>query len=481
MPVDPRYKALLIGNGSFAQDPHTLRRLHGPANDVPLLRAALTHPEAGLFAPDNVRTLIDGTQRQVLDAIEQFFREATGGEHLLLYYSGHGCRSERQRNFYLCTSDTRSDRLGSTAISDKTINEIAGESLALKYIFVLDCCHSGGFKGGQMGVDLGVGSGRCLITSCTSDDLSADAPEGSGASAFTRVLAEALTSGEVDADGDGKVLTRELYNYVQPRVYAATRQTVQISADPSFGEAAVACAVPRATARQPAPPPPPPPPERERPVIELSESTLDFPDVPPGEKLRVERIDVVNIGGGTLDWFVESDDPWLKAERKGDSLLVTLDTAQPGLHRGKLTVRDRNGATPKTVRVLLRVLERKSPAPPPAPPEPPPIVPPPNIDAQFVQALQGWWMNNAGAIRIRREGGALVLHDFNLVGLQVGQGAIHVQNNMAHVQGMNSMAGPYSGQLAIQGNMLSASLMVGGQMTTVMFMRQQPWFAGFAG
>ena len=48
--------------------------------------------------------------------------------------------------------------------------------------------------------------------------------------------------------------------------------------------------------------------------------------------------------------------------RKGDSLLVTLDTAQPGLHRGKLTVRDRNGATPKTVRVLLRVLERKSPA-----------------------------------------------------------------------------------------------------------------------
>ena len=74
-----------------------------------------------------------------------------------------------------------------------------------------------------------------------------------------------------------------------------------------------------------------------------------------------------------------------------------------------------------------------------------------------------------------------MLHDFNLVGLQVGQGAIHVQNNMAHVQGMNSMAGPYSGQLAIQGNMLSASLMVGGQMTTVMFMRQQPWFAGFAG
>jgi hypothetical protein len=130
--------------------------------------------------------------------------------------------------------------------------------------------------------------------------------------------------------------------------------------------------------------------------------------------------------------------------------------------------------------VLLQVQEKKA-SPTPPPPEPPVLPPPPpqNHDAAFVQALQGWWMNNAGAIRIRLECGALVLHDFNLLGAQVGQGTIHVQNNTATVQGMSSVAGPYTGQFGIQANMLNASLMIGGQMAHVMFMRQSPWFAGF--
>ena len=34
---DPRYKALLIGCGTFDRDPHKLAALKGPANDVRLL------------------------------------------------------------------------------------------------------------------------------------------------------------------------------------------------------------------------------------------------------------------------------------------------------------------------------------------------------------------------------------------------------------------------------------------------------------
>lgn len=485
MPADPRYKALLIGNGTFDQDPHTLTRLHGPATDLPLLRAALTHEEAGLFAPDNVRHVLDGTQREVLDAIDQFFRDATAGDHLLFYYSGHGW-TDKQENLYLCARDTRSDRLGSTGIPDQTINLIAGESLAQKYIFVLDCCRSGGFKGGQLGQHLAEGSGRCLISACASHELSKDAARAGTPSAFTHVLAEALTNGAVDADGDGVVLTSEIFKYVQPRVRDATKQTVQWSMDKTFGEAAIARTAVAGTKGRPAPVPPPLPPEHARPVIELSESNLEFRDVHAGENLAVERIDVHNVGGGRLDWLCESEEPWIKAERQGDRLLVTLQTAKPGRHRGKITVRDRAGvAAPKVVRVFLHVAEAATP--PPLKPEPLPPVPPPPLvpsashDAAFVQALQGWWMNNAGAIRIRLEGGALVLHDFNQVGLQVGQGTIHVQHGAAHVQGMNSVAGPYSGQFGIQGNMLNASLMVGGQMVHVMFMRQSPWFAAFAG
>ncbi|MBL9190601.1 MAG: caspase family protein [Opitutaceae bacterium] len=479
MPADPRYKALLIGNGSFDQDPHTLTPLHGPATDLPLLFAALTHAETGLFAQDNVRQILDGTQREVLDAIDQFFRDATAGDHLLFYYSGHGW-TDKQENLYLCVRDTRSDRLGSTAIPDQTINLIAGESLAQKYIFVLDCCRSGGFKGGQMGQHLVEGSGRCLITACASHELSKDAMRPGTASAFTQVLAEALTNGAVDADGDGVVLTSEIFKYVQPRVRDATKQTVQWSMDKTFGEAAIARTAVAGTKGRAVPAPEALPPEHARPVIELSETNLEFRDVHAGEKLPVERIDVHNTGGGRLDWLCETEEPWIKAERQADRLHVTLDTAKSGRHRGKITVRDCSGvAAPKVVRVFLHVAEPT--APPPLRPQPPNPPPPPNHDAAFVQALQGWWMNNAGAIRIRLEGGALVLHDFNLVGLKVGQGTIQVQHGAAHVQGVNSVAGPYTGQLGIQGNVLNASLMVGGQMAHVMFMRQSPWFAGFAG
>jgi hypothetical protein len=325
---------------------------------------------------------------------------------------------------------------------------------------------------------LAEGSGRCLITACASHELSRDAARAGAASGFTQVFAEALTSSAVDADGDGVVLTSEIFKYVQPRVRDTTKQTVQWSMDKTFGEAALARATSAGTKGKPEPAPLLPP-EHARPVIELSESSLEFRDVQPGEKLPVERIDVQNVGGGGLDWLCESEEPWIKAERQAGGFLVTLDTSNPGRHRGKITVRDRGGvAAPKVVRVFLHVTE--SNPPPLRPDPPPPLPPPPNHDAAFVQALQGWWMNNAGAIRIRLEGGALVLHDFNLVGLQVGQGTIHVQNNTAHVQGMNSVAGPYSGQFGIQGNMLNASLMVGGQMVNVMFMRQSPWFAGFA-
>lgn len=487
MPADPRYKALLIGNGVFDQDPHTLTRLHGPATDLPMLRAALTHADAGLFDPANVRQILDGTQREVLDAIDQFFRDAVGGDHLLFYYSGHGW-TDKQENLYLCARDTRSDRLGSTGIPDQTINLIAGESLAQKYIFVLDCCRSGGFKGGQLGQHLvSEGSGRCLITACASHELSKDAARAGTASAFTQVLADALTNGAVDADGDGIVLTSEIFKYVQPRVRDATKQTVQWSMDKTFGEAAIARTAVAGTKGRAAPEPPPLSSESARPLIELSESSLEFRDVHAGEQLPVERIDVHNIGGGRLDWLCETEEAWIKAERQGERLVVTLDTAKSGRHRGKITVRDRAGlAAPKVVRVFLHVAEPA--APPPLRPEPPIVPPPPpppplpaNHDAAFVQALQGWWMNDAGAIRIRLEGSTLALHDFNLVGMQVGQGTIHVQNNTATVQGVSTVAGPYTGQFGIQGNVLNASLMFSGQMAHATFMRQSPWFAGFAG
>ena len=66
----PRYKALLIGNGTFETDPHALQALKGPPNDLKILRAAITHAETGVFDPADVRELLDGTHTAVLRAIQ---------------------------------------------------------------------------------------------------------------------------------------------------------------------------------------------------------------------------------------------------------------------------------------------------------------------------------------------------------------------------------------------------------------------------
>src|SRR5262249_42706502 len=208
--ADPHYKALLIGNGTFDRDPHNLFPLKGPPNDLKLLRAALTHPEFGLFDDNNVKHLLDGNHGELLEAIETFFSEAGSEDHLLFYYSGHGY-PDTNTILYPCARNSRTNLLGSSAIPDKTINMMAENSRARKFIFFLDCCHSGGFKGGTAGVQLAHGSGRCLITACASDQLSSDSAEASGASTFTHYLAEALTSSAVDSDGDGIVLTSEVF------------------------------------------------------------------------------------------------------------------------------------------------------------------------------------------------------------------------------------------------------------------------------
>lgn len=350
---DPHYKALLIGNGTFERDPHKLAPLKGPANDLRVLHAALTHREFGLFDTSNVKRLLDGTHSEVLEAIELFFSDAGREDHLFFYYSGHGY-PDTNNNLYLCARNTRTNLLGSSAIPDKTVNLMAENSRARKFIFVLDCCHSGGFKGGTTSVQLAHGSGRCLITACASDQLSADAGETDGASAFTHFLAEALTSGTVDSDGDGVVLTSEIFKYVQPRVYNATKQTVQWTMDKTFGEAAIA----RAARRDPTRPPIPdvrPKTETGRPVLEVSETRIEFRDVVPGETLPVERIDVFNTGDGALDWVAECEEPWITVERKGDTLFVKLHTAESGLRRGNLFIRDRGRGGSRTVRVLLHV------------------------------------------------------------------------------------------------------------------------------
>lgn len=78
--------ALLIGIGKYPQ----LYDLAGPGNDVEALAEELVGNWG--FAPENVIRLVDSeaTKRAILDAFDRLLAETEPGDHVLVYYSGHG-------------------------------------------------------------------------------------------------------------------------------------------------------------------------------------------------------------------------------------------------------------------------------------------------------------------------------------------------------------------------------------------------------
>jgi hypothetical protein len=239
------YKALLIGNGAFA-DPN-LRPLSGPANDVRLLRDALVHPSRGLHRRENVRCLVDRPCPELLVEIEQFFLQARKDDQLFLYYSGHG--KSWNQVLYMCACDTKTTSLVATAVSAKAIDEMIGGSPSSRIVLVLDCCHSGLFAGGKGDeqIELTIppalrGRGRYVLASAQGAELAAD---GKDASPFTRFFVEGLLSEDADGNQDGFVTVHEIYEYVYSRVLEVSRQKPQISVDDSVANVVLARRPPR--------------------------------------------------------------------------------------------------------------------------------------------------------------------------------------------------------------------------------------------
>lgn len=375
------YRALLIGNSTFPDDPHNLPELRGPINDLALLRDALTDLSTGLFEPAHVRLLPERTKLQITTAMERFFRSASRADTLLLYYSGHG-QQDTLGNLFLCARDTRTDFLVSTAISDSEINSIVLGSSAQTFVLILDCCHSGAFKGASMATSL-QGTGRFILTSSRRRELSADSTEDTGPSAFTSYLVEALRLGSLDYNGDGYVSLNDVYDYVLSGLRQATGQIPQRHIDNAVGDVTLAraAASPPSTGSKTVTPP------RDRPVLDLSDTDIQLPDAHPDEEVPAEVVEVFNRGGGELRWSAVSDDPWIGITQERDRFWLHF-SPQVGINRGRVRVRDQSGGGSKVVRVQLRVVPAPvdvSPAPAGWGSEPaeqayhPPYQPPPAV------------------------------------------------------------------------------------------------------
>jgi Caspase domain len=340
------YKALLISNSEFPEDPHNLFPLQGPVNDSPLLRDALTDHQVGLFDLADVRLLPERSKRDIMTAVEQFFRSAERDDQVLLYYSGHGF-PDINGNLYLCARDTVTDALVATGISDGEINAIINLSSARAVIVILDCCYSGAFKGV---LPAGLkGEGRFVITSCRRGQLASDAELVTGASPFTAHLVEGLRLGTLDANGDGYVALNDLYDYVLERL-RPTGQKPQRHFDNTVGDVILARSH-QATTPPPPPPPTLPPPA---PILSISTDKIDLDEIGPDEVLPAEVIDVFNRGGGELDWTVTTEADWIDLERQTGCFRLTMHP-RPGVNRANVLVRDTGLGGSRVLRVYVRV------------------------------------------------------------------------------------------------------------------------------
>ena len=356
----PSYRALLIGNSRFPDDRQNLQPLEGPVNDVALLRDALADPQVGLFDPQRVRILPERTSQEILMEVEQFFESVTRAEHLLFYYSGHGLLSV-QNKLFLCARDTRTDRLQSTAVSSDVINAVIDASGATTTIIILDCCHSGAFKGGSL-PDTLKGSGRFLLTSCRTGELANDANEINHASVFTHHLIEGLRGGARDHNGNGYIDLNEIYDYVHGRLSALGKQIPQRRFS-GGGDVEIAR---RRVSLDPAKPGTVDDAIAGGPVLDLSQTVIDLRDVSPEEELPPERIYVRNVAGGPIAWSVETTAGWVNLDRAEESFTVALHP-RLGMNRANILVREESTGATKVVRVNVQVVGNEpdaNPVPP---------------------------------------------------------------------------------------------------------------------
>lgn len=227
------YRALVICNSVFPDDPSRFPRLEGPRKDGLILWSSLTNPRTGKFRSEDVEVFYERSSQEIIQLAEDFFANGKTGETLLFYYSGHGFRE--QQELFLCGRDSVQNRMVSTAVSADALNKIMKKTRASTVVVVLDCCHSGAFKGrAQVTPDSLAGKGRYVITASSAIDVAADAESPGAASPFTQALADALEAESDDVDDSGDVSLDEVFRRMSGRLsgkYSLPRRKFDGSGD----------------------------------------------------------------------------------------------------------------------------------------------------------------------------------------------------------------------------------------------------------
>lgn len=167
----------------------------------------------------------NATRSHILSVLKKQFSKAKPEDEIIFVYSGHGTKGG------LSTYDTRNL---ATMVTYDDVQSIMKSSRAKRKVIIADACYSGGLT--LSGTRTGGGKRRQNVNStqvmiCTSsrpNEMSLES-ESMTNSFFMESVLKAF-NGSADANNDGKVTARELFNYVSERVvgYSMGRQHPQI-------------------------------------------------------------------------------------------------------------------------------------------------------------------------------------------------------------------------------------------------------------
>jgi len=236
-----RRSALLIGTGRY--DDSRLPALQAPASDVVALGDALRR---GGF--DSVEVFLDRDEPTVRRAIANATADTSPDDLLVIYVSCHGL-VDVAGSLYFAASDTRTDRLSSTAVSAAFLNAELERSPADGKVLILDCCFSGAFASGlrpkSSTTDIlagRLGSGYAVLAASAELEYAFE-HELDRTSLFTSALVDGLTTGAADLDADGWVSAEELFHYAETNLPETHSQHPRYSAAQVSGKLLL-CPVP---------------------------------------------------------------------------------------------------------------------------------------------------------------------------------------------------------------------------------------------
>ena len=234
LPVSVKYQRSQSCLVCYGIDDHSEvdLKLDWPGKDVEVIRKVFHD----IKLVEHVHTYISSKESDTctLEGIEKTFKvhaEGVGEDGIFVFYfSGHGCVRDDGSSVLV---PYNSQRTGSSFISrDKVTQWINDSEVDFKgkhSIFILDCCHSGGFhhhhtKTRNEDLDVQVGRSYCVISACRANQqaMSVGALE---SSVFTYFLTHAIS----ELCNPGELLLSQVFT----RTFTCTRALTSLAIVPN--------------------------------------------------------------------------------------------------------------------------------------------------------------------------------------------------------------------------------------------------------